>query len=387
MCCSGEVVSLISSGACSVSFRVVSFTNVGTCTITASVTNSVPGYAPATAVVQAFTVNKGNQTIAFSSTLGVNATVGTTYTPSFSNPTGNTIQLGIDPSSAFVCSLSTATTVQFIGFSSGANCIITAFAVSSSIYNASNVVSQSYPVFKGAQTISLSNTPSALVLVPGGVFVPVFVSTSALTVTVQVSPTSAAVCSYNAPTNTVSFLTSGLCVLLADQAGNVNFLAATTFQASFFVKFPQTLTFSSAVPVNPAVGSTYTPVVVSDVSLSPIAISVVGSCSTAAPTYIVSFTATGSCLITATQLGNSSFTSATAQQTVSVSNKGTLSVSFLSAAPTQAVYLGTAYSFTTSNSALPSAISGNVVGKEKKKKKKQSFFRYEHFFFFCKKQA
>ena len=125
-------------------------------------------------------------------------------------------------------------------------------------------------------------------------------------VTFTINGTASSVCSISG--GVVSFLANGTCVIDANQAGDVNFLAATQ-QQSFDVKTNQTINFTSSAPVGAvAGGGTYTPTATATSSLAvtftidPTASSV---CSISAG--VVSFDTAGTCVIDANQAGDNNY--------------------------------------------------------------------------------
>ena len=109
------------------------------------------------------------------------------------------------------------------------------------------------------------------------------------------------------------------CVVEATRSGDSNYLSASDSANITVNKITQVITFRSAAPSPATVGSTYTVSVDSDAFLAPTIAVANGSssvCSVAAG--VVSFNSTGTCLISASQAGNDTYTSAAASQSVSV---------------------------------------------------------------------
>lgn len=109
------------------------------------------------------------------------------------------------------------------------------------------------------------------------------------------------------------------CVINATRSGDSRYNSASSSLSVRVDKVAQNLYFRSQAPSSPAVGSTYTVNVESDVSLAPtivIANSSSTVCSISAG--IVSFNAVGTCLISASQSGNDVYGSAAASQSVTV---------------------------------------------------------------------
>jgi prepilin-type N-terminal cleavage/methylation domain-containing protein len=93
------------------------------------------------------TVNRGSQTITFTSTPPNNATVGgPTYTVTATGgASGNPVTFSIDPSAASVCSI----IGSVVSFTSAGTCVIDANQPGSADYNAAPQAQQSFPVYSG----------------------------------------------------------------------------------------------------------------------------------------------------------------------------------------------------------------------------------------------
>ena len=139
---------------CSISGSTVSFIGVGTCVIDANQAGNA-NYNAAPQAQQSFAVGKGSQTISFTSTAPVGATVGgPTYTVTATAPVGPAGDVHDRATAAAVCSIS-GSTVSFIGVGT---CVIDANQAGNANYNAAPQVQQSFAVAKGNQTISFTST-------------------------------------------------------------------------------------------------------------------------------------------------------------------------------------------------------------------------------------
>jgi len=87
---------------------------------------------------------------------------------------------------------------------------------------------------RATQTVKFTSTAPTKALVSGATYAPTASATSKLTVAITVDSSASAVCSISA-TGVVSFHTAGTCLLDANQAGNVDYNAATQVQQSFAV--------------------------------------------------------------------------------------------------------------------------------------------------------
>ncbi len=134
------------STVCSIAGSTVSFIGVGTCVINANQAGNA-NYAAAPQVQQSFAVGKGTQTISFTSTAPVGATVGgTTYiVTAAASTSGLPVTFTIDASASTVCSIA-GSTVSFIG---AGTCVINANQAGNANYAPAPQVQQSFPVGKG----------------------------------------------------------------------------------------------------------------------------------------------------------------------------------------------------------------------------------------------
>ncbi|MEO7254600.1 MAG: Ig-like domain-containing protein [Casimicrobium sp.] len=340
---------------CSITGATVSFVGVGTCVINANQAGNAD-FSAAPQVQQSFAVVKGNQTIAFTSTVPAAAKVaGPTYTVvATASPSGLPVAFSIDASAAAVCSISGAT----VSFLTVGNCVINANQSGNANYNAAAQVQQSFAVAKGDQTIAFTSAVPAAAKVGGATYTATAAaSPSALPVSFSVDASAAAVCSISGLT--VSFTAVGSCVINANQVGDTNYNAAPQVQQSFAVtKGDQTLSFTSTAPSAAKVsGATYTVTATATSGLIPafsIDASATAVCSIAGAA--VSFTAVGTCVIDVNQPGNANYNAAPqAQQSFAV-GKGDQTIAFTSTAPAAPKVAGAPYTVTAT------ATSGLVVG-------------------------
>jgi uncharacterized protein YodC (DUF2158 family) len=346
----------------STSGSTVSFQSVGTCVINANQAGDA-NYNPAPQVQQSFPVDKGDQTITFTSTPPANAMVGgPTYTVTATATSGLPVTFSIDASATSVCSISGST----VSFLSVGTCVIDANQAGDTNWNPAPQAQQSFAVAKGDQTITFTSTPPLNPKV-GGTYIVTATASSGLPVTLSIDATATSVCSISGSTSgsTVTFNATGTCVIDANQAGDANWNAASQAQQSIPVgKADQTITFTSTVPVNAKVGGpTYTvtatassglPVTLTIDATSTAICSLSGSTSGSA----VSFLAAGTCVIDANQAGDANYNAAPqVQQSVPVA-KGDQTITFTSTAPVNAKVGGPTYTVTaTASSGLAVTLS------------------------------
>ena len=175
------------------------------------------------------------------------------------------------------------------------------------------------------QAVSFTSTNPTPVGAGGPTYSLTSTSTSGLAVAIKLDLASVG-CSLSGAI--VSFTGIGTCLVDANQAGNVNqagagpYLPAAQAQQSIVVGLGrQAITFTSSPPSRARVGgSTYTPTATGGTSTSPVVIALDGSstgCTLASG--IVSFTATGTCVIDANQAADANYKVAPqVQQTIAV---------------------------------------------------------------------
>jgi hypothetical protein len=306
------------TSVCTVSGTAATMVSTGTCTIQATQTGNST-YAAAPMISQSFTVNGEAQTIIFN-TPGAQ-TVGTPLTLSATASSGLAVTFASTTSS--VCTVSgTAATMLTSG-----TCTIQATQAGNTTYAAAPMVSQSFTVNLEAQTITFGNPGAQTVGTPLTLSA---TASSGLAVTYVSESTS--VCTVSGTTTTM--LTTGTCVIQANQAGNTSYAAASSVMQSFAVNGEvQTITFNTIPTQN--VG---TPLTLSATASSGLAVTYASTtlsiCTVSGTT--VSLLATGTCSIQATQTGNSTYAAATmvtqsftvnaATQTINFANPGAQNV-------------------------------------------------------------
>ena len=163
----------------------VTFTAVGTCVVDANQAGNA-NYNAATQVQQSITVNKGNQTISFTSTNPSPTTVGgATYTPTATATSGLAVAFTLDGTSTG-CTLSGGV----VTFTAVGTCRIDANQAGNANYNAAPQVQQSITVNKGNQTISFTSANPSPTTVGGATYTPTATATSGLAVAFTLDGTS-----------------------------------------------------------------------------------------------------------------------------------------------------------------------------------------------------
>ena len=301
-------IAAASAGTCAIAAGEVSFTAVGTCTVTAHQAgdSNVNAATPAT---QDINVGKGDQTVSFSSTAPTDASVsGATYTPTATSTSGLPVTISVDPASNAVCIISGGV----VSFQTVGDCTVVASQPGNANYNGASSVAQTFTVGKGTQSVSITSTPPTGVIVGGPTYRPTASASSGLPVTFSIDPDSKDMCVIN--NGVVSFIGGGQCTLVATQPGNADWTSATLSQIFSVAKLSQQVTFTSTGPADATVdqaGYRPTATATSDllVTLSVDAISA-NVCTLADGT--VTFTGAGTCQIDAAQPGNAQYLPAAA---------------------------------------------------------------------------
>src|SRR5208337_2436459 len=160
------------------------------------------------------------------------------------------------------------------------------------------------PVFAQAQTITFTQ-PAPASAAFNSSFTVAANASSGLAVTF----TSAGSCNNAGATYTITSGT-GTCSVIANQAGNSNYLAAPTVTESVnATPATQTITFTQPAPASAVYGSSFTVAATGGGSGNPVTFTSSGSCSNAGATYTMT-SGTGTCSVIANQAGNSTYSAA-----------------------------------------------------------------------------
>jgi len=217
------------STGCELSGATVTFPAVGTCVINANQAGDA-NYTASPQVQQTFAVGQGAQAISYTSTPPAGVVVGdSAYEVSADGGgSGNAVVFSLDATSTG-CEL-TGATVTFPG---AGTCVINANQAGDANYTAAPQVQQSFAVGKAVQAIVFTSTAPTDAIAGGATYgVSATGGASGNPVTFSLSPSSTG-CFLTG--STVTFIAGGTCVVLADQAGNTNYLAAPTVQQSIAV--------------------------------------------------------------------------------------------------------------------------------------------------------
>ena len=355
-----------SAGVCTVSGATVALVGAGTCTINADQAGNA-SYQSAPQVQQSFTVSLDAQTISFTSSPPLGASVGDpAYTVSATASSGLAVTFSADASSAGICTVS-GSTVSLIG---AGTCTINGNQAGNGTYLAAPQVQQSFGISvapaPSVQSINFTSTPPSGATVGGPAYTVTATASSGLAVTFSADASSAGICTVSG--STVSLIGTGTCTINADQAGNGTYQSAPQVQQSFTVSLDaQTISFSSTPPGGAIVSDpdyTVTATATSGLAVTFSAdASSAGICTVSGST--VSLVGAGTCTINANQAGNSSYLAAPqVQQSFVISAApapSVQSINFTSTPPSGATVGGPAYTVTaTASSGLAVTFSADA---------------------------
>ena len=340
-----------STSGCTISGTTVYYGGgIGSCIIDANQAGN-GNYTAAGQSQQSFTVGQAANTITVTSSAPGSAVVGgTTYTPTATATSGDTVV--ITSATTSVCTISSG----IVSFLTAGTCTLDFNDTGNSNYVAATQQTQSFSVGKGANTITVTSPAPTNATVGGATYTPTATATSGDTVVITSATTT--VCTISS--GVVSFLTANTCTLNFNDAGNSNYGAATQRTQSFSVaKANQTITFTSTAS-SPTVGGTYTVTATGGASGNQVTFSIdattTGACTSSGTNgATITFLTTGNCTIDANQAGNANYNAAAlAQQTVTGVAKANQTITFTSTASSSTV--GGTYTVTATGGA-----SGNQV--------------------------
>jgi hypothetical protein len=373
---SGNAVTFSIDGAstsgCTVTGSTVKYGGaLGTCVIDAIQAGNA-NYLAAPQVQQSFTITQAAQTIAFTSTAPASATYSVTNSQSYTvvasgGASGNAVTFSIDGASTSGCTV-TGSTVKYGG--ALGTCIIDANQLGNVDYLAAPQVQQNFTVHQATQTIAFTSTApaSATYSVTNSQSYPVVATggASGNAVTFSIDGASSSGCTVSG--STVKYGGAlGTCIIDANQAGNVDYLAASQVQQNFTVhQANQTIAFTSTAPASATYSVTnsqsYTVAATGGASGNAVTFSIDGASSsgcTVSGTTVQYGVGVGTCIIDANQLGNVDYLAASQVQQSFTVHQATQTIAFTSTAPASATYLGVnSQSYTV---AATGGASGNAV--------------------------
>ena len=298
------------SNVCTISGNVVTGVGAGTCSLTANQAGDA-NYFAATQVNGSLAVLL-TQTITFAGPSGLTAgqtlalSATTTASPSNSYP------VTFNSTTPTQCSVTGSVAAGFSvnGLTAGTNnCSIVASQAGDNVYAPAPDVSRTVSVAQGTQTIGAITLTAPMSV--GATVTASASASSGLPVSISAGP--ASVCTNNG--NQVTGVAVGYCTLVASQAGNVNYQAAPTQTADFYVnKGVQSI---GAITASNGTGVTTKVGIAGTVTLSATATSGLAVAFGAGPSSIctisgntVTGVAAGTCNLTADQGGSANYLAA-----------------------------------------------------------------------------
>ncbi len=339
---------------CTVSGTTVTLLAAGTCSISAS----QPGsniYTAAPLASQSFTVALATQAISFTAPPTQTLTV---TPPALSATASSSLPVQYASGTPSVCTVSGIT----LNLVSAGTCTITATQAGNGAYSAATPVPQSFTVAQAAQTIGFTAPPTQTM----GVAPPALAASATSGLAVQFTSSTPAVCTVSS--TTLTLVSEGTCNITASQPGNSSYAAAPLVAQSFAVALAaQTITFTT--PSNQTLG--VTPQALSATATSGLTVQFTAStpsvCTVSGTT--LSLVSPGTCIITASQSGNSIYAAAPTQprsffvvgaQIISFTAPSTQTMGVTSAALSATATSGLAVQFASSTPSV-CTVSGTAL--------------------------
>jgi hypothetical protein len=338
---SGLAVAYTASGACSnVSATYTMTSGTGACSVIANQSGD-SNYAAAAQVTQATNASPASQTITFTANAPASAIYNTSFTVAATGgASGNPVVF----TSAGSCSNSGATYTITSGTST---CSVIANQAGDSNYSAATPVTQTTNATPASQTITFTTSAPASALYNSNFTVAATGGASGNPVVF----TSAGSCSNFGATYTMTSGT-GACSVIANQAGNGNYSAATQVtQTTAATPALQTITFTTNAPSNAAYNSSFAVSATASSGL-PVAYTSSGVCSNAGPMYTMT-SGTGICRVIADQAGNSNYSAAATVTQVLNAALASQSITVTTPAPASATLKSSFTVIASATSGLP----------------------------------
>lgn len=277
---------------------------LGTCIIDANEPGDTT-YAPATAE-QTIDVAGIPQTISFTSTPPTAPAIGSTYDLSASGgASGNAVTFSIDKSSTSGCTVSGS---QVTFSAPTGSCVVDANELGTTTYAPAAQAQQTIEVIGVAQTVSFTSKPGSE-RVGDARYTPAATASSGLSVTIALDASSkGCTLSHGA----VSFVAVGTCVIDATQAGTAIYMPTTTQQRIAIGKGLSKITITSTAPRSAKTGrGSYTPSARST-SGDKVQLSLGANSKGCQLSHgVVTFHASGTCVLVFSDPGNANYRAAT----------------------------------------------------------------------------
>ena len=209
---------------CTVSGSTVTLVGAGTCTINANQAGNT-SYNAAAQVSQSFSIAQAAETISFTAPTNVAYGSGNV---TLSATASSGLAVTFASSTTGVCTVS-GTSVSLI---TAGTCTIAASQSGNANYSAAQQVTQSFTITQASQTLSFAALSNKILGQPAFTVS----ATASSTLTASFSSATASVCSTGGTNgSTVTLIAAGTCTIVASQAGNANYGAASSVSQSFSV--------------------------------------------------------------------------------------------------------------------------------------------------------
>ncbi len=296
---SGNSVTFTSSGACTnigANYKMTS--GSGTCLVIANQAGNST-YAAASQVTRTVSATQAAQTITFTTNPPASAAYNSSFTVA---ATGGGSGNAVTFTSSGACSHSGAT---YTMTGSSGTCSVIANQAGNSNYTAAPQVTQTVTAKQATQTITFTANAPASAAYNSSFTVAATGGGSGNAVTF----TSSGACSHSGATYTMTSGT-GTCTVIANQAGNTNYTAATQVtQTVTATQAAQTISFTTIPPATAAYKSTFKVAATGGGSGNAVTFTSSGACSNSGATYTMT-SGTGTCTVIANQAGNSNYAAA-----------------------------------------------------------------------------
>ena len=294
---SGLPVAFTSSGACTNMGATYTMTKgTGTCSVIAKQSGN-SDYSAAPTVTETSTTAPASQTTMFTTPAPASAAYNSKFTVAASASSGLTAAF----TSSGSCSNSGATYTMTSGTGT---CSVIANQAGNNNYSAAPTVTETVNAISTPQTITFNNTAPASKVYLGS-FTVVAKANSSLAVTF----TSSGSCTNSGAIYTMTS-GNGTCSVIADQAGNGNYLAAPTVtEVVNATPAAQTITFTTLPPGAVDGGGSVFTVAAGATSMLPVTFTSAGACTNVGATHTVT-SGSGKCSVIVSQAGNGNYTAA-----------------------------------------------------------------------------
>ncbi|MGB8014143.1 MAG: Ig-like domain repeat protein [Terriglobales bacterium] len=343
---SGNPVTFTSAGSCSnVGATYTMTSGTGTCTVVANQAGNAE-YSAAPQVTETVNATQASQSVAFTTDAPGSAAYNSSFTVA---ATGGASGNAVTFTSSGSCSNVGATYTMTSG---GGTCSVIANQAGNSNYTAATQVTETVNATQVSQSITFTQAAPASAVYNSSFSVAATGGASGN----AVAFTSSGSCSNVGATYTMTIGT-GTCSVIANQAGNSNYTAATQVTETVnAAQASQTITFTQNAPGVAPYNSSFT-VAASASSNLAVSFSSSGVCSNVGATYTMT-SSTGTCTVIANQSGNGNYLPAPTVKETTTAAKAAQTVTF-TGAPATAPYQSTFGVAATSDSNLTATITAS----------------------------